>query len=175
MVGTVPPRKPVSPPGRFVNGAVGAGVAVYAFLDDLLLGPVLVGLAVWFPWFLVFGAAAGFFTFLNVVCCNWVQRSWDTWIYGQGAKVEAMLEKRRRSRLLRRPLTWVVRDSDVWFTIAAGLIGTVIVLAVARLAGSPPLGQRRIFFGSLAYSVGFAATYTGVGVGIGDLLHVFGI
>jgi len=150
-------------------------VAIYAFLDDLLVGPVLVGLAVWLPWLLVLGASAGFFTFVNILCCNWVQQRWDSWIHGQGAKLEAMLEKRRRSRLLRRPLRWITRDSNVWFTIAAGLIGTVIVVAVTRLAGSQPLGHRRIMFGSLAYSVGFSATYTGVGVGISDLLHAVGI
>ena len=79
----------------------------------------------------------------------------------------------RQSRLLRRPLAWITRDSDVWFTIAAGLIGTIIVVAVARLPGSRPLGLRRIVFRSIAYSVGFAATYTGVGAGIGDLVRAF--
>lgn len=49
----------------------------------------------------------------------------------------------------------------------------MIVAAVARLAGSRPLSRRRILFSSVAYSVGFAATYTGLGVGIDDLLRVF--
>ena len=168
-----PPSKPESDALlRVPNGVIAAAVGVYAFLDDLLLGPILIGVAVWFPWYLTLGAAAGALTFVNIACCNWLQRSWDVWIRGQGAKLETMLEKRRRSRLLRRPLGWITRDSDVWLTIAAGLIGTVIVVAVARLAGSKPVGQRRVMYASVAYSVGFAATYTGVGVGIGDLLQV---
>lgn len=157
---------------RLGNGVIGAAVAVYAFLDDLLLGPILIAVAVWLPWYLTLGVAAGLLTFINIACCNWMQRRWDSWIHGPGAKLAARLEKRRRSRLLRHPLGWITRDSDVWLTIAAGLIGTVIVVAVARLAGSKPVGQRRVMYASVAYSVGFAATYTGVGVGIGDLLHV---
>jgi hypothetical protein len=169
-----PPTKPESRAVvRLANGAIGAAVGVYAFLDDLLLGPTLVAVAVWFPWYLTLGVAAGALTFINIACCDWVQRSWDSWIHGYGAKLEAKLEKRRRSRLLKHPLSWITRDSDAWFTVAAGLIGTVIVVALARLAGSEPVGRRRVMYASVAYSVGFAATYTGVGVGIGDLLRVF--
>ena len=156
---------------RVANGVIGALVAAYAFLDDLLLGPILVGLAVWLPWYLTFGVASGVLAFINIACCNWMQQRWDSWIHGHGAKLEAALEKRRRGRLLRHPLAWITRDADVWLTIAAGLIGTVIVVAVARLAGSKPIGQRRIVFASVAYSVGFAATYTGVGVGIASLVR----
>ena len=90
-----------------------------------------------------------------------MQRSWDEWIRGYGAKLEARLEKIRWDRLLKHPFGWIARDSTVLLTIAAGLIGTVIVVAVTRLAGSKPIGQRRILFASVAYSVGFAATYTG--------------
>ena len=156
---------------RLVNGVIGAAVGVYAFLDDLLLGPILVGLTVWIPWYLTFSVAAGALTVVNIACCNWMQRRWDSWIRGYGAKLERRLDKLRRGRLLRYPVSWITRDSDVWLTIAAGLIGTVIVVAVTRLAGSRPVGQRRVLFASIAYSVGFAATYTGVGVGIGDLVR----
>jgi hypothetical protein len=154
------------------KGLIGAAVGAYAFLDDLFLAPIVVALAVWFPWYLTLAVAASVFTFVNIACCNWLQRSWESWIRGHGAKLEAKLEKMRRGRLLKYPVGWITRDSDVWLTIAAGLIGTVIVVAVARLAGSKPIGQRRVLFASLAYSVGFAATYTGVGVGIGDLLRI---
>ena len=154
------------------NGVVGALVAVYAFLDDLLLAPILVGATIWFPWYLTFGVAAALFTFTNIACCNWVQRGWDSWIHGHGTRLEARLDKLRRGRLLRHPLAWISRDSDVWVTIAAGLIGTVIVVAVIRLAGGEPVGHRRLVFASLAYSAGFAATYTGVGVAIKDVLRV---
>lgn len=159
-------------PVRLANRVIGTAVAAYAFFDDLLLGPILVAGAVWFPWYLTLGPAAGLFTFINVACCSWVQQSWDSWIHGQGAKLEARLEKRRRSRLLRHPVGWITRDSDVWVTIAAGLIGTVIVVAVVRLLGGNPVGRRRVMFASLTYSVGFAATYTGVGVGIDDLVRL---
>jgi hypothetical protein len=157
---------------RVANGAIGALVAVYAFLDDLLLGPILVALTVWVPWYLDFGIAAGALTVVNIACCNWMQRSWDEWIRGYGAKLEARLEKLRRGRILRHPLGWITRDSVVLITIAAGLIGTVIVVAVIRLAGGKPIGRRRILFASIAYSVGFAATYTGVGVAIKELARI---
>jgi hypothetical protein len=157
---------------RVANGAIGALVGVYAFLDDLLLGPILIAMTVWVPWYLVFGVAAGALTFINIACCNWMQRSWDDWICDYGAKLDARLAKLRRGRLLRHPLGWITRDSAVLLTIAAGLIGTVIVVAVIRLAGSKPIGQRRILFASVAYSVGFAATYTGVGVAIENLVRI---
>src|SRR5262249_28590135 len=147
-------------------GAIGALVGIYAFLDDAILGPVLVAATVWFPWYLDFAVAAAALTLVNIVCCNWMQRSWDEWIRGQGARLESRLEKLRRGRLLRHPLGWIARDSTILFVIAAGLIGTVIVVAVIRLAGSRAVSQRQILIGSLAYSIGFAATYTGVGVAI---------
>ena len=155
---------------RVANGAIGALVAVYAFLDDLILGPVLIAAAVWVPWYLDFAVAAAVLTIINVACCTWMQRSWDDWIRGYGAKLEARLEKLRRGRVLRHPLGWIARDSAVLLTIAAGLIGTVIVVAVTRLAGGNPIGRRRILYASVAYSVGFAATYTGVGVAIKELV-----
>ena len=148
-------------------------MSAYAFLDDLVLGPLLVGLTVWLPWWLTFGVSAAVFTFVNIACCDWLQRSWEIWIQGYGAKLEAMLGRKRRSRLLRRPVDWITRDSDVWITIAGGLIGTVIVIALARLAGGKPVGRRRVVFASVAYSVGVAATRTGVGVGIGALARAF--
>jgi hypothetical protein len=154
---------------RVANGVVGALVGVYAFLDDLILGPILVAVTVWAPWYFVFGVAAVVLTFVNVACCNWMLRGWDDWIQGYGAKLEKRLEKLRRGRLLKHPLGWIARDSTVLLIIAAGLIGTVIVVAVTRLAGSETVSKRQILFGSIAYSVGFAATYTGVGVAIEHL------
>lgn len=157
--------------GGLARTLIGAAVGAYAFLDDLVLGPAVVAMAVWLPWFLVMGFAAAIFTLVNIACCNWLQQRWQSWSEGHGARVEARLEKMRRGRLLRHPVSWITRDSDVLFTIAAALIGTVIVVAVARLAGSKPLTRRRVLYASAAYSVGFAATYTGVGVGIDDLLR----
>ena len=169
MTGTTEPRSP----RRLLSGLTGAAVAAYAFLDDLMLGPIGVGLAAWLPWWVTFAIAAPLFSCINIACCTWLQRSWETWSEGNGARLEAMLVKKRRNRLLRRPLAWIARDSDVWFTIAAGLIGTVIVYAVTRLSGGATLSRRRIVFGSVAYSVGFAATYSGVGIGVGDLIRAF--
>jgi hypothetical protein len=157
---------------RLANGAIGALVGVYAFLDDLLLGPILVAVTVWVPWYLVFGIAVGALTFVNIVCCAWMQHRWDDWIRGYGARLETRLEKLRRGRVLKHPLGWISRDSTVLLVIAAGLIGTVIVVAVARLAGSNPIGRRRVLLASLSYSIGFAATYTGVGVAIERLVRL---
>ena len=132
--------------GGWREGLVGGAVAAYAFLDDLLLGPALVAAAVVFPWYVTFAAAASLFTCVNVACCNWVQQRLESWIHGHGAKLEAILAKWRRSRLMRRPIGWLTRDSDVWVTMAAGLIETVIVVTAVRLLGSacrpPPFRVR---------------------------------
>lgn len=169
----VPPAKPTSRVlKRLHYGVVGTAVAVYAFLDDLLFAPVLITAAVLFPWYLTSGVSTAVFTFVNVVCCSWVQRSWDTWIHTQGARLEARLAKLREGRLLKYPARWITRDSDIWVTVAAGLIGAVIVVTVIRLLGGTPIGRRRVIFGSLAYSAGFTATYTGVGIGLHDLLRL---
>lgn len=157
---------------RLADGLMGPAVGAYAFLDDLFLGPIVVGLAVWLPWYVAFGLAAPMLTLVNIASCNWLQRSWESWIQGHGAKLEAKLERLRRSRLLRHPVGWIARESEVWFVIAAGLIGTVIVVGVARLSGGEPVARRTLAFASVAYSAGFAATYTIVGLGIGDLLRV---
>jgi hypothetical protein len=157
---------------RVADGAIGAFVGVYAFLDDLLLGPVLIAVTVWVPWYLVFAVAGGVLTLVNIACCTWMQRRWDEWILGYGAKLETRLAKLRRGRVLKHPFGWITRDSTVLITVAAGLIGTVIVVAVIRLAGAKPIGRRRILFASVAYSAGFAATYTGVGVAIEHLVRV---
>lgn len=166
ITGTTEPRSP----RRLLSGLTGAAVAAYAFLDDLV--GVLV-LAASLLWWVTFAIAAPLFSCINIACCTWLQRSWETWSEGNGARLEAMLVKKRRNRLLRLPLAWIACDSDVWFTIAAGLIGTVIVYAVTRLSGGAMLSRRRIVFGSVAYSVGFAATYSGVGIGVGDLIRAF--
>jgi hypothetical protein len=156
---------------RLAHGLTGAAVGAYAFLDDLFLGPIVVALAVWLPWYVVFGLAASALTFVNLACCDWLQRSWESWSHGHGAKLEQKLERWRRSRLLRHPVGWIARESAVWFVLAAGLIGTVIVVAVARLSGGASLGKHKVVLASIAYSAGFAATYTVVGLGIGDLLR----
>jgi hypothetical protein len=156
---------------RLTNGLVGAAVSAYAFLDDLFLGPILVALAAWLPWYVTLVVAASVLVFVNIACCNWVQGSWESWIHGNGARLEARLERMRNGRLLKYPIRWVTRDSTVWFTIAAGLIGTVIVVGVNRLIGGHSVGHRRVLFGSISYSVGFAATYSGIGLGLGDLIR----
>lgn len=155
---------------RLANGLIGTAVGVYAFLDDLILGPVVVALAVWLPWYVTFTLTTAVLIMVNIACCNWLQKRWESWIQGYGAKLEARLERIRRGRLLRHPLAWIARESPVWFVIASGLIGTVIVVAVARVSGGKIVGGRDVVLGSMAYSVGFAATYTGVGVLIEDLL-----
>jgi hypothetical protein len=167
------PRKPEARPfGNLEQGVIAAAVGIYAFLDDLLLGPILVASAVLFPWYLILAAAAGLLTFINIGCCNWLQRRWSRWTHCHGARLEARVEKFERGRLTKYPIRWIRRDSDVWVTIAAGFIGTVIVVGVIRLLGGPPVRHRRLVYASVAYSAGFAATYTGVGVGIGDLLRL---
>ena len=98
--------------------------------------------------------------------------NFDPWPLGIPLVPRRFLRFMAKSELFWFPLGWIARDSTVLLTIAAGLIGAVIVVAVTRLAGSKPIGQRRILFASVAYSVGFAATYTGVGVAIKNLVRI---
>jgi len=48
----------------------------------------------------------------------------------------------------------------------------VTTTTTIRPLGGRPVGHLRVVFASLAYSAGFAATCTGVGVGLEDLLRL---
>jgi hypothetical protein len=170
---TAPPARSAGSRRRAqaAHGLIGTAVGAYAFLDDLFVGPIVVALAAWLPWFVTLVVAALLLTVVNVVCCNWLQRSWDAWIHGHGAKLEARIAKLRSRRLLRYPADWMMRDSIVWFTIAAGLIGAVIIVAATHLISGETVPRRRVRFASLAYSAGFAATYAIIGLGLGDLVR----
>ena len=53
-------------------------------------------LAAWLNPLIVFAAAAGLLTLLNIACCNWIQRRWESWIAGNAKRLEARLEKMRK-------------------------------------------------------------------------------
>ena len=90
----------------------------------------------------MFAVAAVVLTLINGACCRWVERQWDAWIAGNAKRMETALAKRRKSRLMRHPVAWITRGSDAWFTLAAILMNPVIVIALARTIGGPPVGPR---------------------------------
>ena len=64
---------------------------------------------------------------INVACCRWVQRHWDIWIAGNGERVEAKLDKMRKSRVMKHPVAWITRGSDWWFALATAIVNPIIV------------------------------------------------
>jgi hypothetical protein len=105
----------------------------------------------------------GRLTTINGGRCRWVERQWDAWIAGNAKRMEATLAKRRNSRLMRHPVAWITRGSDVWFTLAAILMNPVIVIALARMIGGPPVGPRPVRLAAASYSIVFVAVFSANG------------
>ncbi len=154
------------------TGVVGTLIGFYAFFDALMTGlPVAVLAALLNP-IIVFAAAAVLLTFLNIAASNWIERQWDVWITGNSKRLDARLTKMRKSWLMRHPAEWITRGSDGWFALAAALVNTVLIVALARVITGQPSSERRIRLGSIAYSVFFAATFAFTGWIVGDALGV---
>jgi hypothetical protein len=117
----------VAHPAR--TAAVGTGIALYATFDSLISGLPIAALAAWLNPLIVFGAAAALLTVLNIACCNWIERQWSGWIAGNAKRLEAKLDKMRRSRVMRHPVAWITRGSDAWYTLAAAVANAIIVAA----------------------------------------------
>lgn len=158
--------------GKVRIGAVGTLIAAYAVFDVIPIAVVVIGLTAWFerpP--ILFGITAVALTILNVACCRWLQRHWNTWITGDGNRVEEKLEKLRQSRVMRHPVAWIVRGSDWWFALATAIVNPIIVFAAARTIGGQPISERRILIASIAYAVPMAAVFVVTGYALGEALR----
>jgi hypothetical protein len=149
---------------------VGTAISIYAVFDSLLAGVPVAALAAFLNPLIVFAGAAALLTLLNIACCNWIQRQWESWIAGNAKRLETRLEKMRKGRMMRHPVSWITRGSDAWYTLAAALANAIIVAALARFIGGEPVSERRIFLGSVAYSISFAATFSVTGFLVGDAI-----
>ena len=151
--------------------AVGTAIALYATFDSLITGlPIAVLAAVLNP-LIVFLAAAVLLVLLNIACCNWIERQWAAFIAGNAKRLEAKLDKMRKSRVMRHPVAWITRGSDAWYTLAAALANAIIVMALARFIGGEPVSERRILLGSVAYAICFAATFSVTGFVVADAVR----
>jgi hypothetical protein len=71
-------------------------------------------LAVWLNALVVFVVAAVVLTPINGACCRWVEQSWGAFIESSfGHRVEQRLAKLRAGRVMRHPVAWMSRGSDV--------------------------------------------------------------
>jgi hypothetical protein len=84
--------------------------------------------------------------------------------------INIWLEKLRSGKLLKTPVGWVRNGSEVGFTLAAVVINAITVVALARLIGGAPIGNRRVTEAALGYSIFFASLFTLIGIGFEDLL-----
>jgi hypothetical protein len=114
----------------------------------------------------VFVGAACAVSLLSVGCCRWLDRRWDEWLLGHGARVEHRLETMRASRLMQHPVGWIQSSSDRRYAVAAAVVNPILVLALARSVGGTPIGTRRILLGSIAYAIPYVAMWTLVGMAL---------
>lgn len=165
------PEAPDSGTGRAIRALLTTAIATFvgaiAFVDDLVIGPIVIALAAWLPALVTFAVAAGAYSFVTLWACEWMLRRWESWIAGNGSRLERRFEKWRRGRLLKYPVRWIERGSTFWFALASVILGTVIVVAVARLSTGEPVPRRRVVVSAVVYGVWFAALYTAIGFGIG--------
>ena len=137
--------------GKVRTGAVGAAVAGYALFDVIPIALIVVGLTAWFERpAILFVITAIALLVINVACCRWLQRHWDTWIADNGKRVETKLEKMRVSRMMKHPVEWITRGSEWWFALATAIVNPIIVVAAARIIGGQPISERRIVIASVA-------------------------
>lgn len=108
---------------------------------------------------------------LNVACCRWLQRHWDGWIAGNGARIEAKLASMRKSRVMKHPVAWITRGSDWWYALATAIVNPIIVVVAARVVGGQPIGERRIMIASVAYALPMALVFTVTGYALGEAVR----
>jgi len=158
--------------GTVRTGAVGTLIAGYALFDVIPIAVIVIGLTalVERPPVLFVVTAVGLII-LNVACCRWLQRHWNAWVAGDGARVEGKLEKLRASRVMRHPAAWITRSSDWWFALATLIVNPIIVFAAARTLGGQPISERRILIASIAYAVPMAAVFVLTGYALGEAIR----
>jgi hypothetical protein len=151
------------------RAAVGSFIAVYAVVDAWVLGIAVIVLADLFNAFVVLVLAAAAISMINIWACSWLDDEWDFWVAGPGKRFAKRLEKMRSGTRLRRPVAWVQRDSEVWFTLAAIVINAITVVALARMIGGTPVGRERVRLAAVGYSIFFATLFTLIGVAVSRL------
>ena len=159
--------------GAARTGMIGAVVGAFAFFDGVFVGAPIAILAGSLRPLLVFVTAACAVSVLSICCCRWVDRSWDDWLLGHGARVERRLERIRASRLMRHPVTWIEGSSDRRYAVAAAIVNPILVVALARSVAARPIGERRILLGSVAYAIPYVAMWTIIGVAVGSTIRAF--
>ena len=158
--------------GKGRTTTIGSLITAFVLVDAYLIGIPVVFLAAWTKPWVVFAVAAVALSFLNVALCGWLDRNWDAWFAsGNANKVEKRLEKLRASRMMSRPVSWISRGSDLWFALAAAMINAITVIALARIIGGKPVGRHRVLVAGIAYSIFFAALFSIIGVGLGDVIR----
>jgi hypothetical protein len=150
------------------TGLAGSIVAAVAFLDGVFIGAPIALLSASLRPLWVFAFAAVAVSFVAMACCGWVNRRWDDWLSGSGARMEKRFEAMRTSRLMRHPVRWIQEGSDRSYAFAAALANPILVAAFARFVGGKPVSDRRIVLGAVAYAVPYAAMWSLVGFALGD-------
>jgi hypothetical protein len=157
--------------GAARTGAIGAVVTAFAFFDGVFVGAPIAILAASLRPLLVFVGAACAVSLLSIGCCRWLDRRWDDWLLGHGAKVERRLERIRASRLMQHPVAWIEGSSDRRYAVAAAIVNPILVVALARSVAGRPIGERRIVLGSIAYAIPYVAIWTIVGIALGGTIR----
>ena len=135
-----------------------------------MFGVTITVLAALFNALIVWIVAAVVLSMINIWACSWLDRQWDVWIAGSGKRLEKKLQKMRSGKMLKRPVEWVQRGSDFWFTLAAVVINAITVVALARFIGGTPVGHRRVVLAAVGYSIFFATLFSVIGLGLRDFL-----
>jgi hypothetical protein len=152
------------------TGVVGTAVVGFAFFDSILIGLPIALLAASFRPSLVYAAATIAVVLLVIGSCRWIDRHWDDWFSGNGARIERRLETMRASRLLARPVAWLQRGSDRSYAFAAAVANPILVATLARVIGGAPVGERRVVLGAIAYAIPYVAMWAIVGLAFADTL-----
>ena len=152
------------------TGAIGTIVAAFAFFDGVFVGAPIALLAASLRPLIVFVAATITVSCLSIACSTWVNRRWDDWFSGNDKRIVRKLEMMRQSRLMRRPQAWIERGSDRQYALASAVANPILVVALARSVGGKP-SERRIRLGSIAYAIPYVATWTLVGLTVGDVIR----
>ena len=158
-----PPDSPQGAVSAARTGVVGFAVVGFAFFDSILLGFPIALLAASFRPSLVYAAATSTVVLLVIGSCRWIDRHWEDWFSGNGARIERRLESMRASRLLAHPVAWLQRGSDRSYAFAAAVANPILVAALARVIGGTPVGERRVVLGAVAYAIPYVAMWAIVG------------
>ena len=159
--------------GAARTSAAGTVVAAVAFFDGVFVGAPIAVLAASLRPLLVYVGASCAVSLLSIGCCRWLDRRWDDWLLGQGARIERRLASMRASRLMQHPVGSIESTSDRRYAVAAAIVNPILVVALARSIGGRQIGDRRIVLGSIAYALPYVAMWTVVGLVLGDTIHGF--